>query len=35
MLDEAEAALDEANTLRVGEALRDLSAQTQRIVINP
>jgi len=33
VLDEAEAALDEANTLRVGEALRGLSARTQFIVI--
>ncbi len=33
VLDEAEAALDEANTLRVGEALRALSAQTQFIVV--
>ncbi len=33
VLDEAEAALDEANTLRVGEILRELSARTQFIVI--
>jgi chromosome segregation protein len=33
LLDEAEAALDEANTLRVGEILRALSARTQFIVI--
>ncbi len=33
VLDEAEAALDEANTQRVGEALRALSAQTQFIVV--
>jgi chromosome segregation protein len=33
VLDEAEAALDEANTLRVGEILRALSARTQFIVI--
>jgi len=33
VLDEAEAALDEANTQRVGEALRALSVQTQFIVV--
>jgi len=33
VLDEAEAALDEANTLRVGEILRDLSLKTQFVVI--
>ena len=33
VLDEAEAALDEANTLRVGEIIRSLSARTQFIVI--
>lgn len=33
VLDEAEAALDEANTLRVGEILRSLSTLTQFIVV--
>lgn len=33
VLDEAEAALDEANTLRVGEILRSLGERTQFIVI--
>jgi chromosome segregation protein len=33
VLDEAEATLDEANTLRVGDILRALSARTQFIVI--